>query len=395
MRRIRLLGLGLFAAALGALGTLAACSAAGDAESIGFGGDAAAGDAGPARDTDASIGAAPITVDALVLVHAARFPPFRICFENAPGERPWPDTDVMPSSNVVGIDQGAAVRLRAPARPTELGRAFVFPEASIRILYPAFGGTQEGPTCGQLLASSSPHVADAVEVGTVDTYVGQGVHALVLEGCRPAAQDLGASTARCGASWAPGSGNLALRVVPLVAYDRPAGPGSFPLQLLQLSPSVTAASAGHVLGLTFGPLDAGDDALPEPLVEGQVPYASPVPDPPAVVKYDPDDLAGYATKGLFVTVGAPYDDAGVPVDAGPDAARRVIASESLEAIQRASSAQSLPTEWFAAASSYVLVSVGELDPRLDDGGATDAGARALHLLAIPLAAPDAGADAAP
>ena len=42
-----------------------------------------------------------------------------------------------------------------------------------------------------------------------------------------------------------------------------------------------------------------------------------------------------------------------------------------------------------------MLSVGDTDPRLGDGGHDDDPRRALHLLAVPLATPDAGATPSP
>ena len=132
------------------------CSATSD--SAGAFGDGSAD--GQSRDGDSfpDAGAPLLSVNGVVLVHAASFPAFRICFEGTKEELPLPSTDVMPESNVVGVEVGTAVRLpplsTAGARP--LGRAFVFPELALRGLYPTFGGFGAGPTCENSLASSEP-----------------------------------------------------------------------------------------------------------------------------------------------------------------------------------------------------------------------------------------------
>jgi hypothetical protein len=285
----------------------------------------------------------------------------------------------MPESNVVGVDVGTAVRL--PARGETLGRAFVFPESVLRPLYPAFGGS--GPTCNQLLNAAATK-AFAVEVGQVAENLAHGVHALVLGGCRPANVDPVASTDRCGADWTAASGNLKLTTLSLMAYAG-AGATSLSVQLVQLSPALERRAAGRALGLAFGAIDGGAVA---PFVERAVPFGTPVPDPPAVLKYEAADLGAYATSGLFITLGGAVDDAGAPVSDG--GAREVLVAESLAEIQKRSSPRSLPPDWFSAASSYVMLSVGDTDPRLGDGGVDDDPRRALQLLAIPLATPVAG-----
>lgn len=329
-----------------------------------------------------------VEANALVLVHAAAFPAFRMCFEGAAGDLPQPSVDLMPDSNVVGVDVGTAVRLAA--RPETLGHAFVFPESVLRPLYPTFGGP--GPSCSQLL-NSSPTNKSAVDVGVVTANVSSGVHALVLTGCRASSIDPVASKNRCGADWNAATGNLALTTLTLMAYAR-AGETRLPVQLVQLSPALERRAAGRALGLAFGALDGGGaggaGGAPVPFVEGAVPLGVPVPNPPAILDYAAADLGSYATSGIFVTLGGAIDDAGMPtgVDAG---ARETLVVQSLADIQKRSSPRSLPPDWFSAASSYVVLSVGDTDPRLSDGGRDDDPRRALHLLAVPLATPDAGA----
>ena len=373
----------------GALLAIEACSSSVDATSLAYPYGDASGDGSPSVDGGGfGTPSAPVlAVNGLVLVHAASFPAFRVCFEGAQGDRPAPSTDVMPESNVVGVEVGTALRL--PPHSGILGRAFVFPELALRALYPAFGGAGIGPTCGQLLLSNK---ADAIEVANIVADVSSGVHALVLQGCRKGAEDATASTQRCGDTWTAATGNLRLEVVPLTAFMRRPDTNGLPVQLLQLSPGLARMSAGRALGMAFGALDREGGAPPAPFLEGRLPFAEPVPNPPALLDYAGADLQSYATHGVFVTLGAPLDDAGKPTDGG-GAERKVVITESLEEIQRRSASRSLPPEWFAEASSYVILSVGDPDPRLADGGPDDDARRALHLLAIPLAAvqaPDAG-----
>jgi hypothetical protein len=371
-----------FACGLLAAVGLAACSSLGSADSSAVQTD----DAGSKSDARSPDGAAfPgtdaggfIEANAIVLVHAAAFPAFRICFEGAASERPQPTDELMPESNVVGVDVGTAVRL--PAHGGKLGRAFVFPESVLRSFYP--GGV--GPSC-QTLLNAAGTKAFAVEVGEVTDDVSRGVHALVLGGCRPANVDAMASTDRCGASWTAASGNLELTTLSLMAYAR-LGATRLSVQLVQLSPSLQRRAEGRALGLAFGPIEAG---APDPFVEGAVTFGEPVPNPPADLDYAAADLASYATSGVFVTLGGALDDAGAPLDDG--GTREVVVAQSLADIQKRSSPRSLPPDWFAAASSYVVLSVGDTDPRLGDGGPDDDPRRNLHLLAIPLATPDAGA----
>lgn len=378
--------------ALAAVG-LAACSSLGEADSKPQLADA--GSFGDGRLTDGSsfpgdAGSALIEANAIVLVHAAAFPAFRICFLGALGDQPQPTTDVLPESNVVGVDVGTAVRL--PPRSERLGRAVVIPETKLRAQYPVFGGP--GPTCAEVLDLTGTKEF-AIDVGEVTADLSRGVHALILGGCRRKSDDPVASTERCGADWTAAAGNLKLTTLPLMAYGR-SGDTRLSVQLVQLSPALDRAARGRALGLAFGPIEAG---APTPFVEGAVPFGEAVPNPPATLDYAAADIASYGASGVFVTLGGAVDDAGMPIftDGGADAsARQVVVAQSLADIQRRSSPRSLPADWFSAAASYVLLSVGDTDPRVSDGGVDDDPRRALHLLAIPLATPDAGdPDAAP
>lgn len=387
MRRI---GSGVAAIALGLAGgvlAVAACNASSETSGVGVTGpdagrpgDSGLGDGGVAADAGTGIEA-----NAVVLVHAASFPAFRLCFENAGSEQPQPSLDLMPESNVVGVEVGTALRL--PPRSEILGKAFVFAEATLRPLYTATGA---GPTCTQLLGAAGTKSA-AIAVGEVTASLARGVNALVLAGCRKQAEDPTASAARCGDDWTAAEGNLALHTVPLPAYGR-LDPSKLPVQLLQLSPSLDRSAAGRAVGIAVGPLDAGAASSPVPLVEGAAPFGVPVPSPPVQLPYAPADLAAFASTGVFVTLGGPVDEAGAPVTTTTDAgAREIVLAQSLADIQRRSSPRSVPPEWFATASSFVVLSVGDLDPRAADGGPDGDPRRALHLLAIPLSTPDAGA----
>lgn len=367
----------------GAVAGTSSCSSAADT-SLGFepGGFDGGFEGGLTPSQDAGAPPSQLESNGIVLVHAASFPAFRICFDGALAARPLPDVDLMPDSNVVGIDVGTALRL--PPRTGQLGRAFVFAEAAIRAQYPAFGGAGIGPTCEELLTSNK---GDIIEVGSVTVDLGSGVHALVLRGCRNATLDPQASIDRCGKDWTAAAGNLQLQVVPLIAYQRPASVPGLPVQVIQLSPALAKLGSGRSLGISFGELEREGGPAPAPFIEGPLPFGQPVPTPPAVIDYDPGELAAYATSGVFVTVSGLLDGG------SPDAGRQIVLAQSLQEIQQRSASRSLPSDWFAVASSYVILSVGDPKPVLMDGGPDDDPRRALHLLAIPLAAVDAGAPA--
>lgn len=339
--------------------------------------DASAGsDAGPTSPIDA--GAVPISANGLVLVHAASFPAFRICFDGTPEEQPIPAADLMPASNIPGLEMGTALRV-AP-RSRALGNAYVYREEILRTFY--FPSPESGPNCAALRKATT---LEYFQVATGLPNLSTGVHLLVLQGCGTAAIDPLASTERCGNEWSGSKGNLTLTTISVDAFNRPSM-GGIPIQLVQLSRDLDQRARTQLLGLSFGVLDG---SAPPPIVEGAVPLGTPVPDPP--VSFDSQtELADFDTKGVFVTLGAPIDDAGKPTtDAGDAGPRTVLLAQSLADIQRRSSPRTLPPEWFATASSYVVLSVGEIDPKNPDGGPGDE-RRGLHLLAIPLASPDGG-----
>src|SRR5690349_20110352 len=99
--------------ALGVAGVSAAaviaCGSGDDATTAFGGSDASFSDSGFVVPTsDAGFAA---TVSGVVLLHAAAFPAFRVCFENYPDLAPQPDTTTMPEANLVGVEVGSLVRI--------------------------------------------------------------------------------------------------------------------------------------------------------------------------------------------------------------------------------------------------------------------------------------------
>ncbi|MBS2018998.1 MAG: hypothetical protein JST00_39390 [Deltaproteobacteria bacterium] len=334
---------------------------------------------GPSTET----GADAVDVNGIVLVHAASFPAVRLCFDGTPDEQPIPAADLMPASNIPGLEMGTALRI-APRRGA-LGRAVAYREETIRALY--FNSPQSGPSCERLRKSAA---IASVEVATNLADLSSGVHLLVLQGCAGSADDPSASVARCGFGWKAATGNLSLTHLPLQAFKRPSA-SEIPVQIVQLSHDLDVRAKQRVIGIGIGPLEAG---APFPFAEGVLPFGEAVPSPPALMSTKGIELADFATTGVFVSLGAPLDDGGMPVDAGDAGPRETLFAQSLADIQRRSSPRSLPPDWFASASSYVLLSVGELDPKEPDGGPGDE-RRALHLLAVPLSVAGGGSPPVP
>jgi hypothetical protein len=323
-------------------------------------------------------GAISISVNGVFLVHAASFPGFRLCFEANDQALPTPNADLMPNSNVVGVDIGTAVRIEPLSKSK--GRVFAFPEPSIRTLYNSAG---VGPTCKALLGSSSQVAKDAIEVADLDEDLSRDVHLLVLTGCRPQAKDPSATTARCGSTWTAATGNLTLKHIGLGAYKR-SSTRKLPIQVVQLSTPLATATGNQSLGLAFGDL-AG--AVPSPLISGDFELAKAFPSTPAEYDYDPDDSAAYGSTGFFLV--SPN-----ALDGGADAGGskyKVLLTQSLADIQSLSAPRSLPDDWYSAGSSYVLLVLGETGGDAGPDAAFDQ-RRELHFLAVPLAGSDAGTD---
>jgi hypothetical protein len=384
--------IGLLLAASGMLGALAAC---GDAGLSSFGMDPGSpGTAAPGADSGfggataaPSDGAGPALVpvdNAVILVHAAKSQAFRLCFENETDRRPQPDSDVMPQANVVGVEVGAAVRL-GPLRGAP-GMVYLFEEPLIRAFYPAFGGAGEGPSCQSLLNSDSLKVL-AQPLGKIDTDLSSGVHLLVVRGCPSDSPLVKHSVAECGASWTSAAGNLSVVELTLQGAKRPS-PGILPAQVVDLSQALEGERGGvRPVTVSFGDLLTPGAPLTTVTTDPAV-FGAASPPMPAELGYDPSDTAIYESLGFRVELGA---DTG----SGGDAGAATVLDESLARIQKLSSPRDVPPTYYAAASNYALLLLGDPNAKLADGGVDNDDRRKLHFLAVPVIEPksDAGPDA--
>lgn len=359
--------------------------------------------ANPDRDGGGPGGESPGTPNAtgIILVHAATFPSFRLCFSNFPDLVPLPDSKIMPEANVVGVDVGSLVRvdpLRAP------GTVYVIDESELR-LPPE---TKTPPRCGELVAQSGTKktartlLKDGAyhEAGFLDRPLGEAsVSVLAITGCGGKAliDALDGDGERCGPSWNVTSGNLEAKVVDLVAPPTQPNDGTLPVQLFQLSTAIEAlrGDAG-TLEVAFGALAA----------DGGAPFADdggslqPVAVGPAFtagkatsLAFAPTSDAVYGATGFHVRVASPLGSFSTQL--------------SLAAVQAASSSRDVPTTYYTTASTYALLLVGDPAhvPAAFDGGKASASydsRRAVHLLAVPVVdptqvdgglAPGAGGDA--
>jgi hypothetical protein len=365
-------------------GALYACGSAGLS---GFGDPTSTGGGGSEKGSDAGFGgatAAPmagadnglVPVDnAVILVHAAKSQSFRLCFENESDRRPQPDSDVMPQANVVGVEVGAAVRL-GPLRGAP-GMVFLFEEPLIRAFYPAFGGAGQGPTCKNLLENMNLQTL-AQPLGRIDTDLSHGVHLLAVRGC--SSDKLGLlkrTVAECGADWTAAAGNLSVKDITLSGAKRPS-PGVLPAQVVNLSQPVEGARGMRPLTIGFGDL-VTPGASQATVALNPVVFGSAQPPEPASLTYDATDTAIYASVGFRVSLGP-----GAAPDGGTTT---TLLEESLARIQKLSSPRDVPPTYYAAASNYALLLLGDPNAKLPDGGVDSDDRRNLHFLAVPVIEP--------
>lgn len=314
--------------------------------------------------------------NAVILVHAAKTQSFRLCFKSELDRRPQPDSDVMPDSNVVGVEVGAAVRL-APLRGAP-GDVLLFEEPLIRAFYPAFGGAGAGPSCEQLLANMSVGSL-AVNLGAVSTDLSKGVHLLVVKGCPGDTQLRTFSKADCGDDWTSAKGNLGIKEITLTGAKRPSA-GALPAQVVNLSQPLDGARAGRDVVVSFGELEGSSKH--EPVATNPQLFGSASEN--KTLNYPAEDTAIYDNVGFRVQLV-------VPGTLGTQTT--ILLDESLAKIQKLSSPRDVPPSYYAAASNYALLLLGDPDATLTDGGADMDLRRNLHFLAVPVISPKAAESA--
>jgi hypothetical protein len=338
-------------------------------------GDSGMSDAGSA--TVAPSGGADLgPVDnAVILVHAAKSQAFRLCFEKEVDRLPQPDSQVMPQANVVGVEVGSAVRIGPLRGPP--GKIYLFEEPLIRASY--FG--LAGPTCSKLLATQGLGNL-AITLGDVTTDLSNGVHLLVVRGCTANTPGNTYSIAECGGDWDPIKGNLGVTELTLSGHKRP-DDSTLPTQVVNLSQALESERDGGQVAITFGDLTAPGAGLVSVATDPPL-FGPAVPAVPAMLSYASSDLALYDSVGFRVQFTGPGGDGG---------ATKHLVDESLARIQKLSSPLDLPPAYYAAASNYALLMLGDPNAAPADGGAGD-DRRSLHFLAVPVIAPkdDAGAD---
>jgi hypothetical protein len=307
-----------------------------------------------------------------------------VCFGAAPKQFPQPDKQTMPEANVVGVDVGTAVRL-PPIDTSANGTVYVYEERLLRPFTAPFGS--EVYDCETLVTAQTSSVPKPVASMTLDptSNLATGVHLLVLSGCgaNPTNVALARTTRQCGADFDPTKGNLKLRDVLLQGAVRDRDT-SIPAQVVHLSQPLasarSAAGANAKVEVSYGPVvgDAGavftttSIATDPPLLGAASPAA------PVALAYDPEALPDYAQRGFRVTLGG-----------------KSLLAQSLADVARLSSPNDLPSSYYAAASNYVLLLLGDPEaPVKNDAGADEL--ETLHFLVVPVVQPKADAtDAGP
>ncbi len=327
----------------------------------------------------------------VVIVHAAAFPSFRLCFEKLPELRPQPDSTVMPEANVVGVEVGSAVRID-PIQPP--GKVYVISERRIRTTL-----GKEQPTCGQLICDGVGCLrknADYHEVAPIDTPLGQeSVHVLAITGCGNGVflEELKISSSDCVEDYDPVNGSLRARAIPLFPASF-ATEKNIPVQLLHMSTPLQAETKNGTIDVSFGALvDAGADGGFQNVALSPKLFA---PSEQVSLAVDQTIPSFYGTHGFRIGIrtGTSVADAG---DGGPTTGPTTLTTvltQSLAEVQELSAPGSVPTAYYLSASNYALLLLGDsrIRQRLADGGPNPDfdQRRALHLLALPIKEPKDG-----
>jgi hypothetical protein len=348
------------------------------------GGPNATTDAGgftPGMDGGGAVGA----VSGVVVLHAAAFPSFRLCFENYPELAPQPDVALMPQANVVGVEVGSVIRL-GPLESAP-GKVYVIDQRDVR-------STPRNPLdrkCRELLDDPAFGLDRKYQLaGEITTPLGVGrVDVLAITGCGNGAwlNELGISSTDC-TDWEPTKGSLRARTVPLLPSIA-ATDTSLPVQLVHMSSLLEQQFSGSEVDVTFGAFDTDGG---KPLGQ-HVATAPPLFEAggPTTLSVDQTTAATFGSHGFRIAL-RPTEDAS-------DAGALFFVDQSLAEVQELSFPQTVPTTYYRAASNYALLLLG--DPRITrtyaDGGANPSydPRRGVHLLAIPVKEEsDAGTDAA-
>lgn len=361
--------------ALGAMVTVACSMTSAESGMFGDGASRSPGDNPALGGSNEGTGAAAPdlapTDNGVIMVHAAGMPAFRLCFENEQSRLPQPDSQVMPEANVVGVEVGSAVRIAPLAGPP--GKVWIFEEPLIR----DFSG--KGSSCAALIGNASL-LASAHEVPAITEDLSRGVHLLVVTGCVGKTPLRSYTKAECGEDYDETKPHGNIRILQKQLKGATRTGDALPSQVIHLAQPIEGARNGATLAVSFGDISnpgaAHTAAATAPPLFGDPLDLTPSP------TFDGSNESIFAELGFRVTL---TDGANPPT---------VIGQQSLADVQRLSAPRDLPATYYAAASNYVLLLLGDPAPKTADGGADDDPLRRVHLLAVPVIEPkaDAGAD---
>ncbi len=335
-------------------------------------------DAGSFSDVPSADAGSVLQQDAVLLVHAANAPAFRLCFESAPDIQPLPDSTLKPASNVVGVEVGSAVRVgkiphgidKTDGDGGTIGnRVWFFSEPLIRPLYGAGG---KAPSCGALLESAP---AFAVLLGSVGD-LSRGIHILAVTGCAASSAQVLRTKAECGEDYT-GASTLAITEVSLDAMPRQST-AVLPAQLIDLSKPLELARGTRPLRIAYGDLTLPESASAQLVPLAEAPSLGKVTPTPPMTFSLPTNAADFETNGFRIS----YVDLA-------DGGMTTVADQSLATINRISAPAELPSNYYTAGSSYLFMLIGSPVPANPDGGGVDPDElRNVHMLAVPVYVPD-------
>lgn len=309
----------------------------------GFPSDLPIGDSAPnpAPQKDAGTVTGGGASTALFLLHASYdLPAVRVCFESAGSLAALPRTNLMPNSNLPGLDVGRVVRIGDIGGVTGLPqkpKVHVFVESAIR-------GTPDA-ACSALLADAALKKGEhRYEAKFVDATINTGTPlVLVLEGCVAAATP----DAKCAPAGTKDR-DLAVRAISLPAPPA-AGASNLHWQPVNVAPELPSAA------IWFAQAYA-DTAPTATAAFGQVGVVQTTP-------FDRSVLANYASFAFGVRA------AGVN-----------LTQSTMADVQDLSLPGAVPSEFYVPEASMALFIVGSKE-------APDAApdARSLHVVAVPIA----------
>lgn len=335
--------------------------------------DAFSGDSPSADSGDAGPDTGALPPPGVLFVHASPSLPDEVFCWSVGGssgpsmkDRPYPFATPMPASNYAGVPVGGAAPLADASSMTGGDLTVYALDAQPVAQYEQGKDCINTNECScfnvmNALNKAEKHQMAAIAGGSV---VPGATVVLWLRGCMVG--DPTASVQRCGADWAPSTGNLRMDLASVPGALLPApDAGVFTVQAAQLSPALAllAGDAGAVV--SFGAQGAADASVVTTLGA-------------------PDQIQPAAPEQLATNIPlASFGQLGFAVDVGGDGGAHLWMSlaQSLNLVDPTQN----PSQYFAQPTSYLVTLIG--DPAGAPPGTTGNAAydgTGLHLLVLPL-----------